>query len=171
MNREPSLTFEWNIPGSSSGMRGFRLGPGYRLSWGYSLFFSTLQANADIYLSICLSIYSSYIFEHRAFVKPFVSLQFLNLRQSVVLLKRGIIPTQGRYLHKHRTKQTNIRTLSGIGTHDPSVRASEDISCLRPRGHCVRPNAHIVSQTTSRPLLPTSFPIYYSLIILHIGTV
>jgi hypothetical protein len=26
--------------------------------------------------------------------------------------------------------------LSVIRTHDPSVRAAEDISCLRPRGHC-----------------------------------
>jgi hypothetical protein len=28
--------------------------------------------------------------------------------------------------------------LSGIRTHDPSVRASEDSSCLRLRGHCDR---------------------------------
>jgi hypothetical protein len=28
--------------------------------------------------------------------------------------------------------------LNGIRTHDPSVRASEDSSCLRPRGHCDR---------------------------------
>jgi hypothetical protein len=37
--------------------------------------------------------------------------------------------TQGRYLH------TDIHALSGIQTHDPSVRASEDSSCLRSRGH------------------------------------
>jgi hypothetical protein len=30
--------------------------------------------------------------------------------------------------------QTNINALSRIRTHDPSVRASEDSSCLRPRG-------------------------------------
>jgi hypothetical protein len=29
--------------------------------------------------------------------------------------------------------QTDIRTSSGIRTHDPSVWASEDGSCLRPR--------------------------------------
>jgi hypothetical protein len=33
---------------------------------------------------------------------------------------------------------TDIHALSGIRTHDPSVQASEDISCLRPRGHCGR---------------------------------
>jgi hypothetical protein len=47
---------------------------------------------------------------------------------------------------KHRTthKQNkrihtpNIHALSGIRTHDPSVRASEDSSCLRPLGYCDR---------------------------------
>jgi hypothetical protein len=38
--------------------------------------------------------------------------------------------------------QTNIHASSGIRTHDPSVQASEDISCLRPRAHCDRPFAH-----------------------------
>jgi hypothetical protein len=33
---------------------------------------------------------------------------------------------------------TDIHALSRIRTHDPSVRASEDSSCLRPRGHCNR---------------------------------
>jgi hypothetical protein len=28
--------------------------------------------------------------------------------------------------------------MSGIRTHEPSVRAREDISCLRLRGHCDR---------------------------------
>jgi hypothetical protein len=42
--------------------------------------------------------------ERRASVKRFVSLQFLNHRQSIGLLGRGISPTQSRYLH--RTTQT-----------------------------------------------------------------
>jgi hypothetical protein len=33
-------------------------------------------------------------------VKRFVSLQFLDLRQSVGLLGRGISPMQGLYLHR-----------------------------------------------------------------------
>jgi hypothetical protein len=34
---------------------------------------------------------------------------------------------------------TDIHALSGIRTHDSSVRAVEDSSsCLRPRGHCDR---------------------------------
>jgi hypothetical protein len=51
-----------------------------------------------------------------------------------------------RPLPKHRTTQTqnkrihrpNIHALSGIRTHDPSVRASEESSCLRSRGYCDR---------------------------------
>jgi hypothetical protein len=51
-----------------------------------------------------------------------------------------------RPLPKHTTAQTqnkhihtpNIHALSGIRTQDPSVRASEDSSCLRPLGYCDR---------------------------------
>jgi hypothetical protein len=74
--------------------------------------------------------------EHRASVKSFVSLQFRNLRHSVEFHRRGISPSQGRYLTK--TQNTDIHALSGIRTHDPSVRAGEDISCHRPRGHSER---------------------------------
>jgi hypothetical protein len=35
---------------------------------------------------------------------------------------------------------TDIDALSGIRTHDHSVRAGEDISCLRRRGHCDQNN-------------------------------
>jgi hypothetical protein len=42
-----------------------------------------------------------------------------------------------RYLH------TDIHALSRIRTHDPSDPASEDGSCLRPRGHCDRLAARI----------------------------
>jgi hypothetical protein len=52
----------------------------------------------------------------------------------------GISPSRGRYLTQTQNKriQTSkfIHALSGIRNQDPSVRASEDISCLRPRGHC-----------------------------------
>jgi hypothetical protein len=52
-----------------------------------------------------------------------------------------------RLLPKHRTAQTqnkrihtpNIHVLSGTGTHDPSVRESEDSSCLRALGYCDGP--------------------------------
>jgi hypothetical protein len=71
-------------------------------------------------------------------------LKFLNLRQSVGLLGRGISPSQGRYLHRTTQKHkinahnTDIHALSGIRTHDPSVRAGEHVSYLRPAGHCDR---------------------------------
>jgi hypothetical protein len=72
---------------------------------------------------------------------PFFSF-VISFTQTVGLLGRVISPSQGRYLH--RTTQTqnnahmNIHALNGIRTHDPGVRASEDSSCLRPRGHCDR---------------------------------
>jgi hypothetical protein len=62
---------------------------------------------------------------HRVFMKSFVSLQFLNPRQSVGLLGRGIIPSHDCCLTK-----TDINVLSGIRTRGPSVRASENISYL-----------------------------------------
>jgi hypothetical protein len=78
-------------------------------------------------------------------LQPFVwlwpLLQFRNIfTQTVGLIERAISPSQGHYLHtgqqKHRINaHTNIHVLSGIRNHDPSVRASEDSSCLRPRGH------------------------------------
>jgi hypothetical protein len=50
--------------------------------------------------------------EHRASVKSFISFQFLNLRQSVGLLGRGISPTQGRYLHRTTQRQNKSRQTS-----------------------------------------------------------
>jgi hypothetical protein len=66
---------------------------------GYSNDFSSVVSFHFLYLySFCSHL------EHRASVKLFVSLHFLNLRQSVRLLRRGISPLQGVYLH--RTTQT-----------------------------------------------------------------
>jgi hypothetical protein len=81
-------------------------------------------------------------------LRPFGSWPLIRLlssfTQTVGLLGRGISPPQGRYLHteqhKHRKTHTDIHTLSLIQTHDLSVRADEDGSCLRRRGHCVRLN-------------------------------
>jgi hypothetical protein len=71
--------------------------------------------------------------------------------QSVELLGRVISPSQDHYL-THRITQTQNRhtqifiPLSGIRTHDPSVRASEDSSCLKARGHRDR-RSHIHAGT------------------------
>jgi hypothetical protein len=42
-------------------------------------------------------------------------------------------PTQDNTTQKNA--DTHIHTSSGIRTHDPSVRAVEDNTCFRPRGH------------------------------------
>jgi hypothetical protein len=61
----------------------------------------------------------------------------------VGLIERVISPSQGRYLntgqHKHKP---NIHALCGIRTHDPSVRAREESSCLRPHGYRDRPQTY-----------------------------
>jgi hypothetical protein len=73
---------------------------------------------------------------------PWPLIQFRNnFLQSVGLPGRAISPSQGRYLHagqhKHRINaHTDIEALSGIRTQDSSVRASENSSCLSPRGYC-----------------------------------
>jgi hypothetical protein len=46
--------------------------------------------------------------QHRAYVKRFVSLQFLNLRESAGLLGRGISPPQGCYLTQRLNKSRQI---------------------------------------------------------------
>jgi hypothetical protein len=83
---------------------------------------------------------------------PWPLIQFRNhFSQTVGLLGRMISPSQCRYLNTRQHKQNkrihtpNIHALSGVRTHDSSVRASEDSSCLRPRGHCNR-------QCTYRPI-------------------
>jgi hypothetical protein len=63
-----------------------------------------------------------------------------------------------RPLRKHRTTQTqnthihtpNIHALSGIRTHDRSVRAGEDSSCLRPHGYCDRLQFWIIQALKKR---------------------
>jgi hypothetical protein len=49
-----------------------------------------------------------------------------------------LIQLQDLYLHTIQRKHRTSMSLLGIRTHDPSVRASEDSSCLRPRGYCAR---------------------------------
>jgi hypothetical protein len=54
---------------------------------------------------------------------------------------QGIRSSQGHYLHTEQHKQntctqTDIHASSGIQTHNTSVQASEDSSCLSLRGHC-----------------------------------
>jgi hypothetical protein len=76
------------------------------------------------------------------FVGPWLFLQFRNL----FFYTDGRAPwmsdqSVARPLPTHRTTHRinahiDIHALSGIGTHDPSVRAGEDSSCLKPRGHC-----------------------------------
>jgi hypothetical protein len=74
------------------------------------------------------------------FVGPWPLLQFRNLFYTDGRTPWTSDQPVARPLPTHRTTQrinahTDIHALSGIRTHDPSVRVSEDSSCRRPRGH------------------------------------
>jgi hypothetical protein len=96
-----------------------------------------LSIYLSIYLSVSLSVDLSPVAPTWS-----LSLQFLNIRQSVGLLGRGINPTQGRYLHRTTQTQNKRRqtSMTWVG-FEPTipVRTGEDISCLRPRGQYDRP--------------------------------
>jgi hypothetical protein len=85
-------------------------------------------------VSIYLLISCCSHLEHGASMKLFVS------RQSLGLHGRVISPTQSRYLHRTIQTQNKRRHLWLEWDSNPrsQVRAGEDISCLRPRGHCDR---------------------------------
>jgi hypothetical protein len=70
--------------------------------------------------------------QHRESVKGFVSLQFLNPKDGGSARHKAVTYTNTEQSH------TDIHTLSGIRTHDSSVRAGEDSSCRRHRSHCYR---------------------------------
>jgi hypothetical protein len=71
-------------------------------------------------------------------VQNLFSETYESIGQLVGLLGRVIGPTQGLCLHRttqHRKTRTHIRAMSGIPTHDHSVQAAEDSTCLRTLGH------------------------------------
>jgi hypothetical protein len=87
--------------------------------------------------SIFFSFFFSMVLPAHSGPRP--PIQFRNpFSQKVGLLGQVISSSQGLYLNTGQHKQNkrihtpNIHALSGIRTHDPSVRASEDSSCLRP---------------------------------------
>jgi hypothetical protein len=103
-------------------------------------YYGPTLVNSSLYLPIYLSIY---LFMALQSLWTLDAFQFLNLYTVGRTPWTGDQPV-ARPLPTHRTQTENkgrqiyIHALSGIGTHDPSVRAGEDGSCLRPRGHCDR---------------------------------
>jgi hypothetical protein len=84
---------------------------------------------------------------------PVLSSILFFFSQTVGLLGRVISPSEGRYIYIHdKTNRinayTDIHALSGIWTHDLSVLASEDSSCLRPSSYCDRHHHyhHLIDQ-------------------------
>jgi hypothetical protein len=93
-------------------------------------------------------------FEHRASVKRFLSLQFLNFRHSVGLLGRVISPSQGCYL-----TQTDIHASSGIRTHDQrsSERRQFMPQTARPLSSALEGFGQLQNPMTSSEIEPATF--------------
>jgi hypothetical protein len=95
-------------------------------------FYGNLKSRNDSDKSLCTSLrlYSP--------CRPCPLFQFLIYKQSVGLLGRGVSLSQGRFLHtehKHRINAYRHPGLEWNSTHNPSVRASKDSSCLKVRPH------------------------------------
>jgi hypothetical protein len=103
-----------------------------------------LNPNGLIHFNLCMSQYAVrsvlvsfmnhfdwLVYSCCSSVKLFVSLQFLSIR----LLRRVIIPSQGRYLTENHNKHKQI-SMPRVGC-EPTILAFKR-SCLRPCGHCDR---------------------------------
>jgi hypothetical protein len=102
-----------------------------------------VSIHLSIYLCMYLSIYLSNDSIALVDLDHFFSFIFLVYTQSVGHLSRGIRPSQGRHLHTEQHKQNKLTQAfmhdsSGIRIHDPSVKAGDGSSCLRPRDHSDR---------------------------------
>jgi hypothetical protein len=88
------------------------------------------------------------------FVGPWQPFRFLGPTHSqqdsldgVSARRKAATYTQGS-TNSINAHNTDIHASSGIRTHDPSVPASEDSSCLRPHGYTVTSKTNV---TTSVP--------------------
>jgi hypothetical protein len=81
-------------------------------------------------------------------VQPFVGrwplLQFLDPIHSRKDSFHGGSACRNAAIYTQDNTNTDIRASSGIRAHDPSIRAREDSSCLRPLGHCNRPISYLL---------------------------
>jgi FAD synthase len=91
--------------------------------------------------------------EHRASVKRFVSLQFLNLRHLVALLERVISPSQGRYLTQTQNKHKQTSMLR-VG-FEPTIPAFERAKTF----HVLDRAATVVGYCSVLLSLKTSFKV------------
>jgi hypothetical protein len=108
-----------------------------------------LSIYPSVYLSVCLPTHPpTYLPTYLSLYNPLLDLG--GFFRFLILYTVGRTPWTGDQpdarpipiQHNTNTEQTHtyIHVLSGIRTHEPSVRAGEDILCLRPHGHCGRLN-------------------------------
>jgi hypothetical protein len=106
--------------------------PRRRLEYNLTKIFLLKTRKSEQMNGRCCPLYMTIIFysccshlQHRVSVKRFVSLQFLNLRQSVGLLGQGSSPSQGRYLTRtqNKHKQTSMHWVGFEATSPVFERA------------------------------------------------
>jgi hypothetical protein len=110
------------------------------------LTFRNLCSHGGVFCCIPQVLSDSFLMALPAHLGPWPHIQFRNNFVTDGRTSWTSDQPVARPLPKHRTTQTqkkrihtpNIHALIGIRTHDPSVRASESSSCVRPRGYCER---------------------------------
>jgi hypothetical protein len=111
-----------------------------------------------IFLLFGLVYFCCFHLEHRASVKRFVSLQFLNLRHSVGLLGRVISPSECRYLTQTQIKHK--QTSMPLVGFEPTIPALERAKTV----YTLDRSAAVIGN------FPSSFPlkIQYPVFELHV---
>jgi hypothetical protein len=100
----------------------------HRYTYSYSpLRFTSISTLTSSFYPLVLIFFSPVALQFLKDLGRLTYGRFLELFRHMVGLFGGVIrPPQGLYLHRttqHRKTRTNIHALSGIRTHDPSVRA------------------------------------------------
>jgi hypothetical protein len=90
--------------------------------------------------------------EHRASVERFVSLQFLNLKQSVGFLGKGISPSQGPYLHRTTQTQNKRRQkFMRLVGFEPTIPAFEPVKTFHILDRAATVTGYAVSDCCKIP--------------------
>jgi hypothetical protein len=102
-----------------------------RLSEQYNSIYLCIYLSVSLFicLSVCVWLYSPFVVSWPLF-------QFLDrVHSRLNSLAGGSADHKASTYTQNKRAHTHIHASSGIRTHDPSFRGSEDSSCHRPRGH------------------------------------
>jgi hypothetical protein len=148
-----------SVPGTSAGFKLVVTNATYARSCAHTRHF---PQHVSVHASLPLPLFTSTETHFLLLLLPFVldplvcflselMWKYGTYRQLVQLLGRVISPVATSLNTQENThgRNADIHASSGIRTHDPSIRACQDILCFRPRG------GHAIAQAVSRRL-PTA---------------